>query len=42
MGYFVRWQARDAAEFMVGTNDEGGVAEAIQRFVLTPRGVVLE
>jgi len=30
-------QARAAAQHVVGTNDEGGVADAIERFVLQPR-----
>ena len=33
--------ARAVADAVVGTNDEGGVAEAIERYVLQPRGVRL-
>ena len=29
--------ARAAADVVVGTNDEDGVAEAVQRYVLEPR-----
>ena len=31
--------ARIAANVVVGTNDEDGVAEAVQRYVLEPRAV---
>ena len=33
-------QARAAAQHVVGTNDEGGVADAIERFVLQPRAAM--
>jgi hydroxymethylpyrimidine pyrophosphatase-like HAD family hydrolase len=34
--------ARAAADVVVGSNDEDGVAQAIERFVLRPRGLGLE
>lgn len=29
-----RWSVKEAAEFVVSTNDHGGAAEAIRRFAL--------
>ena len=34
--------ARSVADVVVGSNDEDGVAEAIEQFVLQPRGIRLE
>ena len=34
--------ARSVADVVVGSNDEDGVAEAIEQFVLQPRGLRLE
>lgn len=34
-------KARAAADVVVSSNDEDGVAEAVRRFVLEPRGVRL-
>lgn len=32
-------KVKAAADFVVGSNDEDGVAQAVERFVLQPRGV---
>lgn len=34
--------AKFAAKFVTGGNDEDGVAQAIERFVLQPRGIRLQ